>query len=75
MFTGDGCQPCALAKPKFIEAANKYKNTFMIVDNTVMRLSEAEIGFRITGVPTFVRYKNKQPVNRSHNFADLKKIK
>lgn len=63
MFTGSNCPACVQAKPYFEQMAQMYHGNFMIVDRVQLRLTDHEIGFSMTGVPTFVKYRNNRVVS------------
>ncbi len=74
MFTGDNCPACLQAKPYFEQMARQHHGNFMIVDRYRLGLQDNEIGITITGIPTFVKYKNGQPISQPFAGFDYAKM-
>ena len=62
MYSGSQCPACVTSKPYFEQMAQKSQGHFLVVDRTQLQLTDKDIGFTMTAIPTFVKYKKGSPV-------------
>jgi hypothetical protein len=74
MFTGENCPLCIQVKPYFEQMSRQHHGNFMIVDRIRLGLTDADIGFSIQVVPTFVKYKNNQVACMPFSGFDLNRL-
>ncbi len=58
LFPGKTCEACDQARPFFERLAMETHGVFIIADQEELKLTEVDIGFCMSNVPTFVKYRN-----------------
>ena len=74
MYSGTHCPACVQAKPYFEQLAQQHHGNYMIVDRSQLGLSDHDLGFTLTGIPTFVKYRKDRPVCAPINGYDGQKL-